>query len=133
MERKFDAYKLARSMYPSIFNSFPVIRTANAKNRHFHAAHIFVSTGDAPAISTQYVAWMERQLTLRPISQAGPMRNHREGISVVFVTRHHQANLMVCVVCSCCAISPYREVCRAKGGIRSAERPCAMIFTLLGL
>ena len=61
------------------------------------------------------------------------MRNHREGISVVFVTRHHQANLMVCVVCSCCAISPYREVCRAKGGIRSAERPCAMIFTLLGL
>jgi len=28
---------------------------------------------------------------------------------------HHQANLMVCVVCSCCATSPYREVCRAKG------------------
>ena len=36
MERKFDAYKLSRSMYPSIFNSFPVIRTASAKNRHFH-------------------------------------------------------------------------------------------------
>jgi len=31
MEREFDAYKLSRSMYPSIFNSFPVIRTANAK------------------------------------------------------------------------------------------------------
>jgi len=28
---------------------------------------------------------------------------------------HHQANLMVCVVCSCCTTSPYREVCRAKG------------------
>ena len=27
MEREFDAYKLSRSMYPSIFNSFPVIRT----------------------------------------------------------------------------------------------------------
>ena len=26
---------------------------------------------------------------------------------------------MVCVVCSCCATSSYREVCRAKGGIRS--------------
>ena len=33
MEREFDAYKLSRSMYPSpsIFNSFPVIRTAIAK------------------------------------------------------------------------------------------------------
>ena len=30
MEREFDAYKLSRSMYPSIFNSFPVIRTASA-------------------------------------------------------------------------------------------------------
>ena len=36
MEREFDAYKLSRSMYPSIFNSFPVIRTASAKNRCFH-------------------------------------------------------------------------------------------------
>jgi len=36
MEREFDAYKLSRSMYPSIFNSFPVIRTATVKNRHFH-------------------------------------------------------------------------------------------------
>jgi len=39
---------------------------------------------------------------------------------------------MVCVVCSCCATSLYREVCRAKGGSK-VERPCAMIFTLLGL
>ena len=38
MERKFDAYNLSRSMYPSIFNSFPVIRTASAKNRHFHVS-----------------------------------------------------------------------------------------------
>jgi len=36
METEFDAYKLSRSMYPSIFNIFPVIRTASAKNRHFH-------------------------------------------------------------------------------------------------
>jgi len=35
MEREFDAYKLSRSMYSSIFNSFPVIRTASAKNRRF--------------------------------------------------------------------------------------------------
>ena len=71
---------------------------------------------------------------LRPASQAGagPMRNPSEGTSVCSVARHHQANLMVCVVCSCCATSPYREVCRAKGGIGSGET-CAMIFTLLGL
>jgi len=36
MEREFDAYKLSRSMYTSIFNSFPVIRNASSKNRHFH-------------------------------------------------------------------------------------------------
>jgi len=35
-KEKFDAYKLSRSMYPSIFNSFPIIRTASAKNRRFH-------------------------------------------------------------------------------------------------
>jgi len=39
MERKFDVYKLSRSMYPFIFNSFPVIRTASAKNCHFHVPH----------------------------------------------------------------------------------------------
>jgi len=36
MVRKFHANKLCHSKYPSIFNSFPVIRTASAKNRHFH-------------------------------------------------------------------------------------------------
>jgi len=36
MEREFDAYKLSRSMNPSTFNSFPVIRTASPKNRRFH-------------------------------------------------------------------------------------------------
>ena len=35
-EREFEAYKLSRSMYPCIFNSFPDIRTASAKKRHFH-------------------------------------------------------------------------------------------------
>jgi len=54
---------MSRSMYPSIFNSFPVIRTASAKKSPFSRteAHIFVSPGGAPAIIRQYVAWMERQ------------------------------------------------------------------------
>jgi len=36
MEREFDAYKLSRCIFPSIFNSFPVIPTAIVKNRSFH-------------------------------------------------------------------------------------------------
>ena len=36
MEREFDACKLPRSMYLSIYNSLPVIRTVSAKNRNFH-------------------------------------------------------------------------------------------------
>ena len=83
MEREFDAYKLSRSMswplrvdatdlcclrdlmmmmmYPSIFNSFPDIRTASAKKSPFSrtAAHIFCVTGGVPATITQYIAWME--------------------------------------------------------------------------
>ena len=64
MEKEFDAYKLSRSIYPSIFNSFTVIRIASAKKSQFSrtAAHIFVSPGDAPATITRYVvAWLERQ------------------------------------------------------------------------
>ena len=33
MEREFDAYKLSRSMYPSIFNSFPVIMPPPRRGR----------------------------------------------------------------------------------------------------
>jgi len=35
VERQFDARQTPRSMYPSIFNSFPVIRIASAKNCRF--------------------------------------------------------------------------------------------------
>jgi len=63
---------------------------------------------------------------LRPASQAGPMRNPREG--KYSVARHYQAKLMVCVVCSCCATSPYREVCMAKGAIGSGETMCHDIY-----
>ena len=36
MESQFSACQTYRSMYPSIFNSFPVIRTASANNRRFY-------------------------------------------------------------------------------------------------
>ena len=73
MEREFDAYKLSRSMflYPSIFNSFPVIRTANAKNQPFSrtAANIFVSPGDAPAIITHVLhGWKGNSMLAKPLA-----------------------------------------------------------------
>ena len=51
-----------------------------------------------------------------------------QGRDYCSVVQHHQANLMVCVMCSCCMTSSYREVCRAKGGIRSRETLCHDIY-----
>ena len=62
MEREFDAYKFSRSMYPSIFNIFPVIRTASAKNRRFHIPPpTFLFPIETPLRLSRNVAWMERQ------------------------------------------------------------------------
>ena len=62
MEREVDAYKLSRSMYPCISNSFLVIRTASAKNRRFHVWQpTFLFPLETPATITQYVARMEKQ------------------------------------------------------------------------
>jgi len=48
------------SIYHQQFSSYS---NRKCKNSQFSrtATHIFVSAGDAPAIITQYVAWMERQ------------------------------------------------------------------------
>ena len=48
---------------PIYLEQFPSYSNRKCKKSPFSrtAAHIFVSPGDAPAISTQYVAWMERQ------------------------------------------------------------------------
>jgi len=48
---------------PSYLQQFPSYSNRKCKKSPFSrtAAHIFVSPGDAPAIITQYVAWMERQ------------------------------------------------------------------------
>jgi len=57
MERKFDAYKLSLSMFPSIFNSFPVIRTASAKKIASRtAAHILLAKHLAAIVSELYDA-----------------------------------------------------------------------------
>ena len=49
----------------SIYNSFPVIRTTIAKNRHFYVPRpsFFVCPGDAPVAITQNVTRMKRQFS----------------------------------------------------------------------
>jgi len=64
--KEFNACQTTRSMYPSIFNSFPVIRTAKwlKKNNFTYRSPHFCfpwTPGDASATITQYVSSMERQ------------------------------------------------------------------------
>ena len=66
IERQFNAYQTPRSKHPSIFNSFPVIRTASAKNRRFHVP---VFPGDAPGAITLNVVWMEREFDAYKLSR----------------------------------------------------------------
>ena len=65
MEREFDAYKLSRSMYPSIFNSFPDIRTASAKYRRFQ---VLQPTFLFPLGTPLNVVWMEREFDAYKLS-----------------------------------------------------------------
>ena len=69
-----DSSMLAKPLaacYPSIFNSFPVIRTASAKKAQFSrtTAHIFVSPGDVPGAITLNVVWMERDFHAYKLSR----------------------------------------------------------------
>jgi len=71
MEREFDAYKFSRSMYPSIFNSFPVIRTASAKNRRFHVPQpTFLFPLETPLRLSRNVfhGWKENSMLAKPLA-----------------------------------------------------------------
>ena len=51
IEREFNAYQKSRSMYPSIFNNFPVIQAVSLNVRHFSTFCTFLPpTGVALAI-----------------------------------------------------------------------------------
>ena len=51
-----------RSMYPSIFNPFPVIQPVSSKVRYFSTSflHYLASPGYAPRTIAVNVTWMER-------------------------------------------------------------------------
>jgi len=71
MEREFDAYKLSRSMYPSIFNSFPVIRTTSAKNRRFHVPQpTFLFPLETPLRLSRNMlhGWKDNSMLAKPLA-----------------------------------------------------------------
>jgi len=60
-EKWFSACKTHHSMYPSIFNRFPVIQPVSSNVRHFSSffAH-FGLPGYAPGTIAVNITWMER-------------------------------------------------------------------------
>jgi len=71
VEREFDAYKLSRSVYPSIFNSFPVIRTASAKNRRFHVPQpTFLFLLETPLRLSRNMlhGWKDNSMLAKPLA-----------------------------------------------------------------
>jgi len=70
-EREFDAHKLSRSMYPSIFNSFPVIRTASAKTRRFHVPQpTFMFPLETPLRLSRNMlhGWKDNSMLAKPLA-----------------------------------------------------------------
>jgi len=61
MERGFNACQTHHSMYPSIFNRFPVIQPVGSKVRHFSTfLHILATHGYAPGTIAVNIIWIER-------------------------------------------------------------------------
>jgi len=70
-EREFDAYKLFCSMYPSIFNNFPVIRTASGKNRRFQyrsPTFLFPLETPLPLSRNMLLRWKDNSMLAKPLA-----------------------------------------------------------------
>jgi len=62
IEREFNACQTPRSMYPFIFNHFPVIEPENSKVRHFSTFwYVLASPGYSPGTIAVNVTWIERE------------------------------------------------------------------------
>jgi len=61
--KRIRCLQIVSQHVPIYVQQFPSYSNRNCKKSPFSrtAVHIFVSPGDAPAIITQYVVWMERQ------------------------------------------------------------------------
>jgi len=71
MKRQFSACQTSRSMYPSICNSFPVIRTASAKNRCFHVPQpTFLFSLETPLRLSRNMlhGWKDNWILAKPLA-----------------------------------------------------------------
>ena len=74
MKRQFSACQTPRSIYPSIFNSFPVIRTASAKNpknRSFHVPQpTFLFPLETPLrlSPNMFLGWKDNSMPAKPLA-----------------------------------------------------------------
>jgi len=71
MKRQFSACQTPRSMYPSILNSFPVIRTANTKNRRFHVPQpTFLFSLETPLRLSRNMlhGWKDNSVLVKPLA-----------------------------------------------------------------
>ena len=68
MESEFDGYKLSRSMYASIFNSFPVIRTASAKNSRFHVPQATFLFPLSRLSRNMLYGWKDNSMLAKPLA-----------------------------------------------------------------
>jgi len=71
MKRQFSACQTPRSMYPSVFNSFLVIRTASAKNRRFHVPQpTFLFPPETPLRLSRNMlhGWKDNSMLAKPLA-----------------------------------------------------------------
>jgi len=73
MKRQFSACRTPCSMYPSVFNSFPVklIRTASAKNRRFHVPQpTFLFPLETPLrlLRNMLHGWKDNSMLAKPLA-----------------------------------------------------------------
>jgi len=71
MKRQFSVCQTRRSMYPSIFNTFPVIRTTSAKNRRFHVPQpTFLFPLETPLRLSRNMlhGWKDNSILAKPLT-----------------------------------------------------------------
>ena len=70
-EKRIPCLQIVFSMYPSIFNSFPVIRTASSKNRHFHVPQptfLFFLETPLRLSSNMLHGWKDNLMLTKPLA-----------------------------------------------------------------
>jgi len=71
MKRQFSACQTPRSIYISILNSFPVIRTASAKNCHFHVPQptfLFLLETRLRLSRNMLHGWKDNSMLVKPLA-----------------------------------------------------------------